>query len=59
MSKRGENNGLEFKLGDNLIGVTEEIDTTGDEPRHALEVDVLDLARIEGYEYLATVGLGG
>lgn len=58
VSKRGQDNGLEFKLGENLIGVTEEIDTTEDEPRHALEVDVLDLAQIPEYAYLATVGLG-
>lgn len=56
--ERGQNNGLEFSLGENLIGVTEEIDTTGDELRHALEVDVLDLARVPGYEYLKTVDLG-
>jgi hypothetical protein len=58
VAKRGQNKGLEFRLGENLIGVTEEIDTTGDEPRHALEVDVLDLARVPGYEYLKTVELG-
>jgi hypothetical protein len=54
VSKRGANKGLEFKLGENLIGVTEEISSDG----HTLEVDVLDLAQIEGYGYLKTVGLG-
>ncbi|MEK6459535.1 phage tail spike protein [Heyndrickxia faecalis] len=54
VSKRGTNNGVEFKLGTNLIGITEEITLDG----HTLEVDVLDLARIEGYEYLKTIGLG-
>jgi hypothetical protein len=54
VSKRGANNGLEFKLGENLIGVTEEISADG----HTLEVDVLDLAQIEGYGHLLTVGLG-
>lgn len=58
VNQRGQNKGLEFKLGENLIGVTEEIDATGDVPRRALEVDVLDLARVTGYEYLKTVELG-
>ena len=58
VKRRSADNGLEFKLGENLIGVTEEIDTTGEEPRVSLEVDVLDLARVTGYEYLKTVELG-
>lgn len=58
VKQRGQYKGLEFKLGENLIGVTEEIDNTGEEPRYALEVDVLDLARLPGYEYLKTVELG-
>ncbi|MEK4381180.1 prophage endopeptidase tail family protein [Aeribacillus sp. FSL K6-2848] len=60
VKRRGADNGLEFKLGENLIGVTEEIDTTGEEPKVSLGVDVLDLAQsgIEGYENLAKVEIG-
>ncbi|TVZ81296.1 phage minor structural protein [Aeribacillus composti] len=41
VKRRGADNGLEFRLGENLIGVTEEIDTTGEEPKVSLGVDVL------------------
>lgn len=57
-NKRGRDNGVEFILGQNLKGVTEEIDTSEPEKRIAYEVDVLDLAQISGYEHLQTVGLG-
>lgn len=58
LNRRGVVSNQKFKLGENLIGVTEEIDYTGGYPRKALEVDVVDLSQVPGYEYLLTIGLG-
>lgn len=58
VSKRGQNNGLKFELGENLVGVTEEIDNSNGYPIYSYEVDVIDLSQIKGHEKFASVGLG-
>lgn len=49
LQRRGANNGLEFKLGENIEGLSFETDLTEGIPRYALEVDVLDLAHHPDY----------
>lgn len=56
--RRGEDNDLEFTLGENLVGVTEEIDNSEGYPVYAYDVDVLDLAHLTEYAFLSTVNLG-
>ena len=54
--RRGINNSQQFKLGENLVSVREEIDnTTG---MTAYDVDVVDLSKVPGYEFLMSIGLG-
>lgn len=48
----------QFKLGENLIGVTEEVDYTSGYKRKSYEVDVLDLSHLPEYEFLKAIGLG-
>ncbi len=56
--KRGQNNGLKFELGENLVGVSQEIDNSEGYPVTTYEVDVIDLSQIKGYENFAKVNLG-
>ncbi|MEK4715225.1 phage tail spike protein [Sporosarcina sp. FSL K6-5500] len=58
VQRRGTDNNLEFVLGENLIGVTEEISIIDGYPSYAYEVDVLDLKHLAEYAFLATVNLG-
>lgn len=51
VSKRGINNGAQFRRGKNLLGITEEIDTRGGGLRIAYEVDVIDLSHLPDYPY--------
>jgi hypothetical protein len=57
IQKRGQQNGIEFKLGENIVGVTADVDLTGGQGP-AYEVDVLDLAHLPEYQSLAQVQLG-
>lgn len=56
--QRGNDNDLEFVLGDNLVGVTKETTIVDGYPDYAYEVEVLDLAHIPEYAFLSTVNLG-
>lgn len=56
--RRGYDNNLEFVLGENLVGVTEEISIVDGYPSYAYDVDVLDLAHLPEYAFLAKVNLG-
>lgn len=57
LTRRGNNKGLSFEVGENIIGITADIDFT-EEGRSAYEVDVLDLAHLPEYQHLATARLG-
>ncbi|SOC12785.1 hypothetical protein SAMN05880501_10751 [Ureibacillus xyleni] len=67
VAKRGNNLGMstnvEFKVGENLIDIREEYDlTVVDEnegyPIPSYEVDIVDLAHLEGYENLVGAKIG-
>lgn len=58
VSKRGQDNGLKFELGENLVGVSQEIDNSEGYSIASYEVDVIDLSQIKGYEGFAKVNLG-
>lgn len=58
VERRGSNKGLSFELGENLIGVTEEIDNSQGYSVRSCEVDVVDLSQIPGYENFKSVEIG-
>ncbi|MED4354067.1 phage tail spike protein [Schinkia azotoformans] len=57
ISQRGTDNGLELKIGENIVGITEEIDNRGD-TYESYDIDVLDLSHLEGYEFLQKLNIG-
>lgn len=55
---RGSIDPIPFTLGENLIGVSETIDLTGEDPEVSYEVDVLDLSQLDGFEGFVKINLG-
>lgn len=57
-NQRGFDKGVDFVLGENIIGVTESTEVENGVKRTAYEINVLDLAQDPEYTHLKTVNLG-
>lgn len=58
VEKRGNQTPIKFRLGENLLGVTQTYDLTKEDTTPTYEVDVIDLSQVPGYEGFRQVGLG-